>query len=154
MEEKMNVQQNNNQKKNEERRDDYRMQNYYHPFWSLFNDCFGSDDAQDVMKTDISEDDKGYRLEVEVPGVDKNDIRISLDRGYLTVSAKVNKHSQNGHGKYLRSERYEGSFSRSFYVGDAVKREDVDATCDKGVLNVYIKKPEELKQEDKYIQVK
>ena len=143
-----------NSEKMNDRKENYRMDNYYHPFWSLLNDCFGDDNVSDVMKTDISESQDGYRLEVEVPGVDKKDVRLSLDKGYLTISAKINKHEQNGHGKYLRSERVSGSFSRSFYIGNNVKKEDVSAACENGVLNVTIKKPQELKQEEKFIEIK
>ncbi len=140
---------------NNNRKENYHMENYYHPFWSLLNDCFGDEStASDVMKTDISENENGYQLEVEVPGVDKKDIRLSLDKGYLTISAKINKHEQNGHGKYLRSERISGSFSRSFYVGNGVTKEDVEASSNNGVLTVSIKKPQEAKQEDKFIEVK
>ena len=148
----------NNEMKVEEkmndRKENYHMDNYYHPFWSLLNDCFGEDDASSVMKTDISENQEGYHLEVEVPGVDKKDVRLSLDKGYLTISAKINKHEKEEHGKYLRSERISGSFSRSFYIGNNVKKDDVTASCENGVLNVTIKKPQELKQEEKFIEIK
>lgn len=138
----------------DDRKENYHMENYYHPFWSLLNDCFGDDNASEVMKTDISEGQDGYHLEVEVPGVDKKDIRLSLDKGYLTISAKVNKNQHNGHGKYLRSERVSGSFSRSFYIGNNVKKDDISASCNNGVLDVMIKKPEEAKQEEKFIEIK
>lgn len=143
----MNVEENN-------RREGYGVDSYYHPFWSLFNDYFSESEATDVMKTDISENDEGYELEVEVPGVDKKDIRLSLDKGYLSIAAKVNKKERHGHGKNLRMERYTGSFSRSFYVGNNVKKEDISAACDNGILTIDIKKPVETKQEEKFIEIK
>ena len=143
----MNVEENN-------RREGYGVDNYYHPFWSLFNDYFSESEATDVMKTDISENDDGYELEVEVPGVDKKDIRLSLDKGYLSIAAKVNKKERHGHVKNLRMERYTGSFSRSFYVGNNVKKEDISAACDNGILTIDIKKPVETKQEEKFIEIK
>ena len=90
--------------------------NGYHPFWSLFNDCFSDEEPSNVRKSDIIEDDQGYKLEIEVPGVDKKNIRISLDKGYLSVNAHIvkNKNQEGGKRKYLHSERYEGSFTRSF----------------------------------------
>ncbi len=137
-----------------ERKENYHMDNYYHPFWSLLNDCFGGEDASSVMKTDISENQDGYHLEVEVPGVDKKNVRLSLDKGYLTIAATVNRHEKESHGKYLRSERASGSFSRSFYIGNNVKKDDISASCENGILNVVIKKPQELKQEEKFIEIK
>lgn len=150
----MNVEEGKKNFNNERKGENYHMENYYHPFWSLFNDCFGDDSTAEVMKTDISENENGYQLEVEVPGVDKKDIRLSLDKGYLTIAAKINKKDTQGHGKYLRSERVSGSFSRSFYIGNNIKKEDVAASCNNGVLTVTIQKPQELKQEEKFIEVK
>ncbi len=140
-------------KENDNRKENYHM-DYYHPFWSLLNDCFNDGNASEVMKTDISENQDGYLLEVEVPGVDKKDIRLSLDKGYLTIGAKINRHEKDGNGKYLRSERVSGSFSRSFYIGNGVSKENVSASCDNGVLSVVIKKPKEVKQEEKFIEIK
>lgn len=140
-------------KENDNRKENNHM-DYYHPFWSLLNDCFNDDNASDVMKTDISENQDGYLLEVEVPGVDKKDIRLSLDKGYLTIGAKINRHGTEGNGKYLRSERVSGSFSRSFYIGNSVSKENVSASCENGVLSVIIKKPKEVKQEEKFIEIK
>lgn len=130
------------------------VSNFYHPFWSLFNDCFSYEDASDVMKTDVSENENGYELDVEVPGVDKKDIRLVLDKGYLSISAKTRRKEVQGRGKNLRTERSYGSFSRSFYVGNNVKREDIDAACDNGILTITIKKPTEVKQEEKFIEIK
>ena len=79
-----------------------------------------------VMKTDIKEMDNGYELEIDLPGFSKDEIKASLDHGYLTISAekgldKEEKEKESGH--YIRKERYAGACSRSFYVGDAVKQE-------------------------------
>lgn len=130
------------------------VSNFYHPIWSLFNDYFSDGDATDVMKTDILENESGYELDIEVPGVDKKDIRLVLDKGYLSVSAKSKKKEVQGRGKSLRTERYFGSFSRSFYVGNQVKKEDIGAACENGILTITIKKPVEVKQEEKLIEIK
>lgn len=130
--------------------------NSYHPFWSLFNDCFSDDEPSNVRKSDIIEDEQGYRLEVEVPGVDKKNIRISLDKGYLSINARIvkNNNQDGGKHKYLHSERYEGSFTRSFYVGNDIKHQDIDASVNNGLLVVRIKKPVQQNEADKYIEVK
>lgn len=141
-------------KNNEKEKNNYPVNGYYRPFLSLFNDFFGGDETTDVMKTDITETEEGYQLEVEVPGVDKSNIRLSLDKGYLSISAKVSKTENYNHKKVLRSERYYGSFSRSFYLGNNVKREDISATSNNGILIITIKKPVETKQEEKFIEIK
>ncbi len=130
--------------------------NSYHPFWSLLNDCFSDEEPSNVRKSDIIEDEQGYKLEVEVPGVDKKNIRISLDKGYLSINARIVKNSNQDGGKrkYLHSERYEGSFTRSFYVGNDIKRQDIDASVNNGLLTVRIKKPVQQSDAEKYIEVK
>ena len=144
----------------EGKNDDYRkdtemnMETYYHPFWSLLNDCFSDNGASDIMRTDITSDENGYKLEIEVPGVDKKDIRLQLNKGYLTIQARTHKKEQQNGVKYIRTERTYGSFSRSFYLGNMVKREDIEASSNDGILTITIKKPEEVKQEDKFIEVK
>lgn len=92
-----------------------------------------------AMKTDIREDKDGYTLEIEMPGYAKDDIAISLDDGYVTVSAKKEEKSEGG--KYIRKER-SYSCSRSYYVGD-VDEKDVKAKFDGGILTVVLPKEKE-----------
>ena len=91
------------------------------------------------MRTDIKESDKGYEMEIELPGMDKKDINIDLSDGYLTISAGKSDKEENKHN-YIRRER-SFSCSRSYYVGD-VKREDVKAKYDNGILSITIPKDE------------
>ena len=101
-----------------------------------------------LMKTDVHEDENGYTLEVEMPGVDKKDINMELNNGYLTIEARQtsNETEKDKKGNCIRRERYYGSQARSFYVGD-VNEDDISASLDKGILNVRI--PKEKKQETK-----
>lgn len=124
-----------------------------HPFWSFFNDCFSNYDSTDVMKTDITDEGEDYKLEVEVPGVDKKDVKIALDKGYLSITAKVSNNDTQGHGKNLHRERFTGSFRRSFYVGDSFSKDNINASMDKGILTVKLIKPKEKAEEEKYIQI-
>ena len=82
-----------------------------------------------VMKTDIKENDKGYELDVDLPGYKKEDVKAELKDGYLTISASNDntKEEKDEDGKYIRKERYTGSVSRSFYVGKYVTEEDIHA---------------------------
>ncbi len=124
-----------------------------HPFWSFFNDCFGNDDSADVMKTDIADEGGAYRLEVEVPGVDKKDVKISLDKGYLSITARVNSSDNQGHGKNIHRERFYGSFRRSFYVGNSIEKENISASMENGILTVKVNKPKEKSDDEKFIQI-
>ena len=111
--------------------------------------------ASRIMKTDIKDEGGHYLLKVEVPEIKKEDIKLSLDEGYLTISASMNNESEEkGKNNYIRRERHYGSFSRSFYVGDGVKEEDVKAKLQDGVLSLTVKKDvETTKEEKKYIAI-
>ena len=76
--------------------------------------------ASHVMKTDIKEMDNGYELVVDLPGFTKDEIKASLENGYLTISAEKGldkDEKEKESGRYIRRERYAGACSRSFYVG-------------------------------------
>ncbi len=100
--------------------------------------------AANVMKTDVHEHDEGYELDIDLPGFKKDEIKLSLDNGYLSVSAakSLDKDKKNIKGKIIRQERYAGSMQRSFYVGEGVKVEDVKAKFEDGVLKLCIPKKE------------
>ena len=104
--------------------------------------------ARNLMKTDIRETDdaKAYRFAVELPGFKKDEVNVELNNGYLTIEAakSLDKDDTDKQGRYIRQERYAGSMSRSFYVGD-VKPEDVKVKYESGVLTVLIPKEEPKK---------
>ena len=98
-----------------------------------------------VMKTDIKELDKAYQLDVELPGVKKENVSIELKDGALDIKVvqEVNNDEKDEKGRYLRRERFYGSCSRSFYVGEDVKQEDIKAKFDNGVLTITVPKVED-----------
>ena len=99
--------------------------------------------AQNLMKTDVHENEEDYEMDMDLPGFKKDQININLENGYLTISAsKEHDSEKKKHGKVIRQERYEGSMQRSFYVGDGVKVEDVKAKFEDGVLKLTIPKKE------------
>lgn len=104
--------------------------------------------AANVMKTDVHEHDEGYELDIDLPGFRKDEIKLSLDNGYLSVSAakSLDKDKKNIKGKIIRQERYAGSMQRSFYVGDTLTETDIKAKFEDGVLKLSIpkKEPEKL----------
>ena len=99
--------------------------------------------AQNLMKTDVHENETDYEMDMDLPGFKKDQIKINLENGYLTIEAsKEHDSEKKKHGKVIRQERYEGSMQRSFYVGDGVKVEDVKARFEDGVLKLCIPKRE------------
>ena len=127
----------------------------------LFDDFFRGDEfftkrERNLMKTDIKELKDKYVFEVDLPGFDKENINLSLRDGYLEVSAKTEREEKNeNEEKYLHSERFYGECSRSFYVGDAVTEEDIDAEFKNGILRINVPKIEEKDQKEiKQIEIK
>ena len=125
---------------------------------NLFDDFmdfpFGGKKINTMMKTDIRDTDSSYELDIDMPGFKKEDIKAQLKDGYLTISASTsaNNDEQDKDGRYIRRERYAGSCSRSFYVGEGVKEEEIRAKFENGILKLSIPKVENKPQveEKKY----
>lgn len=122
-----------------------------------FADSFFNDFDEKVMKTDIKEHKNYYEVLVDLPGFAKEDIKMNVEDGYLTINASTsNKNEEkDDEGKYVRQERYYGKCSRSFYVGNNVTNEDIKAKFKNGTLNINIPKKEEQKKiaKENYIQI-
>lgn len=122
----------------------------------VFNDPFFTNHESKVMKTDIKEKEDCYIMEMDLPGYEKENIKMSIEDGYLTVSASTSQNvEEKEDGKFVRKERYSGSCSRNFYVGEDIKSEDIKANFDKGILKIEIPKMEKKKEipEKKYIDI-
>ena len=104
--------------------------------------------AKHLLRTDVRETEDAIEADIDLPGFKKDEIQVHLENGYLTVSAEKHADKQAGKGKYLRQERYCGTVSRTFYVGDALKPDDVKAKYEDGVLVVSLSKkaPEAIEQ--------
>ena len=104
--------------------------------------------AKHLLRTDVRETEDAIEADIDLPGFKKDEIQVHLENGYLTVSAEKHADKQAGKGKYLRQERYSGTVSRTFYVGDALKPEDIKAKYEDGVLGVSLSKkaPEAIEQ--------
>ncbi len=91
-----------------------------------------------IMKTDIKELDNSYQLAIDLPGYRKEDISAEVKDGYLTVSATKSESDdeKSENGRYLRRERYFGSCSRSFYIGEDITENDIKAKFDNGILTL------------------
>ena len=104
--------------------------------------------AKHLLRTDVRETEDAIEADIDLPGFKKDEIQVHLENGYLTVSAEKHADKQAGKGKYLRQERYSGTVSRTFYLGDALKPDDVKAKYEDGVLVVSLSKkaPEAIEQ--------
>lgn len=101
--------------------------------------------AHNVMKTDIKETDDGYELIVDLPGFKKDEVKVSLEDGYLTIEAAKGldeDEQEEKSGKYIRKERYAGACQRSFYVGDNLMKEDIKGEFKHGILTLTVPKKE------------
>ena len=124
-------------------------------FGGFFDDSFFNESRQkEIMKTDIKEGENEYTLEIEMPGIKKENVKIELSNGYITISAENNNEVEEKEKNYIRRERHYGSFTRSFYVGDKVEMNDINASMDNGILSITVPKEESEEPEKKYIEIK
>ena len=128
---------------------------------NLFDDFFGNDldlfpalpgskalygkHAKNLMKTDVRETEHTYELDIDLPGFKKDEVSVDLKDGYLTISAAkgLDKDESDKAGRYIRQERYAGTCSRSFYVGEGVEPSDVSAKFEDGILRLSLPKLEQ-----------
>ena len=113
--------------------------------------------AKNVMSTDVKEVENGYELEIDLPGFKKDEIKASVENGYLTISAARGldeDEKDKKSGKYIRRERYAGACERSFYVGEGISQDDIKASFQHGILKLFIpKEPEKSVEEKKYVAI-
>ena len=133
-----------------------RMKKEFDLLGEMFADPFFTEHESKIMKTDIKEKTDKYLIGIELPGYQKENIKIDVEDGYLTVHAEINSdNEEKEEGKFVRRERYVGSCSRSFYVGNEVKSEDIKASFKNGILKIEVPKKEYKKElpEKKYIEI-
>ena len=115
-------------------------------FDSFFNDFARVEKTEvpKIMKTDIKENDMGFELDIELPGCSKEDVSAELKDGYLTIAGKTSTSTdeKDDSGRFIRRERYQGSCSGSFFVGEELEQEDIKAKFENGILKVFVPKKE------------
>ena len=129
-----------------------------HDDFDLFDDVFGTPlyNEPSIMKTDMRDLGDAYEMEIETPGVDKKDIKLSLYNGNLNVEAHYNhnKEEKDEHGNVVHQERYSGHFARSYFVGEDIKENDIHVKFENGLLTLQIPKQERLDNNQvKYIEI-
>ncbi len=121
------------------------------PFDTMFDRVMNTGIEGSTMRTDIRRKDDMYYLDIELPGYRKEDIRISLYNGTLTVQAEhiENEEEKDARGNVLRKERYTGSCERSFRISTAIRETDIKASFADGVLTLEIPSEEKKEKEEK-----
>ena len=112
--------------------------------------------SRNMMKTDVRETDNSYELDIDLPGFKKDEIKVELDNGYLSISAAkgLDKDEEKKDGKYIRRERYAGAMNRTFYVGDNLTQQDIQAKFEDGILKISVpKKDVQQIEQNKYIAI-
>ena len=112
--------------------------------------------AKNLMKTDVKVTDSGYEIDMDLPGFKKDEIKMKLENGVLTINASkgLDKDEKDKKGKYVRRERYAGSLTRSFYVGNQVTEKDVHPKYENGILSFTVpKENKQVEEKQKYIAI-
>lgn len=120
----------------------------------LFDDFFDTNmpskgKSFSFMSLDIKVKNNNYIINVDIPGCKKRNIDLKLDNGYLTISAERSSEKNDSTENYIHRERYYGKTSRSIYVGDDIKTEDIKAKFEDGLLRINIPKKDQKEVESK-----
>ena len=101
--------------------------------------------GKNMMKTDVRETDNSYELDIDLPGFKKDEVKVDLKNGYLTISAakSLDKTGEKKNERYISRERYSGQMARSFYVGEDVESKDVSAKFEDGILKISLPKAQQ-----------
>ena len=134
------------------RKDMYGMDPFFNDFFN-FPFFENRKNHHPIMKTDIKTNGDSYTLAIDIPGFSKDEITISMEDGYLTVNASKKEETNTEEKNYVRHERFSGSYSRSFYVGE-ISEEKINAKLENGVLTIIIPKEIEEQPVKKYIESK
>ena len=131
--------------------------NSFDIFDDFFDEGFFPKKERNLMKTDIREKKDKYIVDIDLPGFEKENISLSLNNGYLDISAKTEKEENSEEEeRFVRQERFYGECSRSFYVGEDITEEDINAKFNNGILKIEIPKKEKQEKlpESKQIEIK
>ena len=124
-------------------------------FFGRKNPLYGKNE-KNLMKTDVKETEDSFEIDIDLPGFKKENVTARLENGYLTIQASkgLDKDKEDKEGKYIRRERYAGSCSRSFYIGEGVPQDEIRARFEDGILRLTVpKKDKKQVEENKYISI-
>ena len=137
--------------------DDFMDFLFEREFFGRKNPLYGKNE-KNIMKTDVRETENTYELDIDLPGFKKDEVKVALKDGYLTVSAAKGLDEEEDDkktGRYIRRERYAGACERSFYVGEDVTQEDIKGEYKHGILKLFVPKKEAkpVSNDPKYITI-
>jgi len=142
-------------------RDLFNLEKEFNKIFSTFGDKFGISRADEEAYenaiwsplADISEDDNKYTVTLDLPGVDKNDVKLSFTEGKISISGERKQESEEKNTKYHRVERMYGKYFRSFALPNKIKEDKIDAQFKNGQLTITIPKADEVKPKEIEIKV-
>ena len=135
--------------------DDWMDFPFENEFFGKKNPLYGKH-AKNMMKTDVREKDNSYEVDIDLPGFKKDEISVELKDGYLTINAAkgLDKDQKDKDGSYIRRERYAGSMTRSFFVGNGITKEEIHAKYENGILMLSVpKKAAKAVENNHYISI-
>ena len=106
-----------------------------------------------IMNTDIIEKENGYELQIDLPGVKKEDIKIEMNKNLINISVSISKSSDEENKKYIRKERFTGEIKRSFNIGEDIDEDKINASFENGILYLNLPKKEENDSNKKFIEI-
>ena len=106
-----------------------------------------------IMNTDIIEKENGYELQIDLPGVKKEDIKIEMNKNLINISVSISKSSDEENKKYIRKERFTGEIKRSFNIGEDIDEDNINASFENGILYLNLPKKEENDSNKKFIEI-
>ena len=106
-----------------------------------------------IMNTDIIEKENGYELQIDLPGVKKEDIKIEMNKNLINISVSIAKSSDEENKKYIRKERFTGEIKRSFNIGEDIDEDNINASFENGILYLNLPKKEENDSNKKFIEI-
>lgn len=132
------------------------MRNYvttFDPFFDLFFHTSERNNQNYIMDTDVLDKKDNYEMRINIGNAKKENIKLSLNNGYLTVEVKTESDFDDKE-EYILKERRSSSYERSYFVGEYVKMSDITAKLENNTLFVFVRKiSEEEINKDKYIQI-
>lgn len=141
-------------------RDLFNLEKEFNKIFSTFGDKFGISRADEEAYenaiwsplADISEDEDKYTVKMDLPGIDKKDVKLSFADGQISISGERKQESEEKNTKYHRVERVYGKYYRSFALPNKIKEDKIDAQFSNGQLTITIPKADEVKP--KQIEIK
>ena len=129
------------------------LDDFRDPFENFFKSMEPRLELKNVMNTDVKKNDDGFEIIMDLPGVKKDNIKVDLEDGYLTISASNDESSEQKNEKdgstYIRKERYSGQCKRRFFVGKNLTTDDIKAKFENGTLKINFPKDETKKLENR-----